>query len=291
MYGDSIYEEARYNIEDKIDYYGKGLIDDDVEDFTKYNLVDLIKDSSSFKLYRYTPSDYFNIRNIETQKICLTENRVLNDIYEGIPRISEEEKISYYDLQQLKDLAYMKSFSEENDNVLMWSHYADQHEGICVEYDFKKLAKKSTDVIEHLYPVIYLEKRFIEKDIRLLIEGNKELQEAIDTNIEYNGKESFDNILPLFITKGSMWEYEREWRIIYTKKQLYDDYKSNQNAPCFEIGCISAVYLGYRIHPEKKEDIIEKCKRLSSEGDDVGVYQAELDSDGYGISFGRNLVE
>ena len=40
--------------------------------------------------------------------------------------------------------------------------------------------------------------------------------------------------------------------------------------------CISAVYLGYRIHPEIRKNIQEICGRISSETSPIAVYQAEL---------------
>jgi Protein of unknown function (DUF2971) len=42
-------------------------------------------------------------------------------------------------------------FSNTNNNVLLWSHYANKHRGICIEYDLEKVVE------EHMYPmpVIY----------------------------------------------------------------------------------------------------------------------------------------
>ena len=34
---------------------------------------------------------------------------------------------------------YITAFSENNKSLLMWSHYADSHKGICVEYSFDDL--------------------------------------------------------------------------------------------------------------------------------------------------------
>lgn len=73
----------------------------------------------------------------------------------------------------------MSCFTESNDNSLMWSHYAEQNTGICVEYDLKKLINSKADVLKHIFPIIYMEKRIIERDIDSLISSNEALTDAI----------------------------------------------------------------------------------------------------------------
>ena len=51
--------------------------------------------------------------------------------------------------------------------------------------------------------------------------------------------------------------------------------------------CISAVYLGYRIHPEIRKNIQEICDRISSETSPIAVYQAELSPTEYKIEYRR----
>ena len=45
-------------------------------------------------------------------------------------------------------------FSEANDNILMWSHYANNHEGFCLEFDTRYLPFKLKKT-ERLLKVIY----------------------------------------------------------------------------------------------------------------------------------------
>ena len=46
-------------------------------------------------------------------------------------------------------------FCESYKNELMWAHYAEKHQGICVEYDFQEMNK----FIGFMYPVEYCEQR------------------------------------------------------------------------------------------------------------------------------------
>lgn len=276
----TMFDNLREDFQDTLNHW-EDIKDDEVMDFPLNRLPEAIKRSDSFKLYRYTPADYFNIRNIETQTIHLSPNGVMNDIYEGLP--ITESKINYHQLECLNDLAVMTCFSESNDNTLMWSHYADSHRGFCVEYDIKAHIDNSCAAYSHLFPIIYTQNRYIKKNIEYLIESHYELKKAIQEDYVYDSFDPLDDILPLFLTKGSEWEYEREWRIIYTKKQIYDIdnedlYKCNLSFPC-----ISSIYLGYRIHPEVRQNIIEICNRITDKK--VSVFQAELEENSYKIKF------
>lgn len=284
-----ICKKLKDKLEERMNYWDQDIRDADVMDFSTYDLTEIIEKMPAFKLYRYMPVNYFNIRNIETQTIHLSTNGVMNDVYEGIPAC-EGEDLTYFDLSKLKNLAYMTCFSECNNSILMWSHYANQHEGICLEYDFKRLKDDPYEIINHLMPVCYSEKRTLHRNIKQLIKCNKELQDAIDRHSVYEGEELLDDIMPLFLTKGQEWEYEKEWRIIYTNKQMYDIDDAVLYSGNIQMKCLSAVYLGYRIHPEVKRNIIEICKRISEKSERVAVFQARLSGIGYDILFGDDLT-
>lgn len=276
-----MFEKLRERLKDRFEYWEQEIKDDDVMDFSGYDLREAINNETEFKLYRYMPPTYFNIRNIETQKIHLSTNGVMNDIYEGLPVFDNNN----YQVEELSDLAYMSCFTESNGNSLMWSHYAEQNTGICVEYDLKKLINSKADGLKHIFPIIYMEKRIIERDIDSLISSNGALTDAIKREYEYDGDEILDDILPLFLTKGKVWEYEREWRVIYSKKQMYDLESPELYSRNIKFECVSGVYLGYRIHPEIKKNIIEICARISTDDYKIKVHQAELDNEGYEIRF------
>lgn len=277
-----MWEKLKDNLKEKFTHWGSGIRDDDVMDLSQVDIPHAIENSECFKLYRYVPATYFNIRNIETQKIHLSPNGSMNDIYEGIPSSSN---LSYYKLQKLNDIAMMTCMTESYNNTLMWSHYADSNAGMCIEYDLKLLKNASFNILDHLLPVVYTEKRIIKKDVDSWIESYFELKKAIAENYVYVGKENFDDILPLFLLKGKEWEYEKEWRIIYTRKQLYDIDEEELYGGNIKFECVSAVYLGYRIHPEIRKNIIEICQRISEQENKVSVFQAKLDNETYEIKF------
>ncbi len=278
-----MFDMLRDSLKEKYEYWGEGIIDADVMDFPKYTLLPMFEKLQQFKLYRYMPANYFNIRNFETQTIHLSSNGVMNDVYEGLPNTNQD--LPYKLLQTFGDLAYMTCFSESNDNGLMWSHYANGHEGFCVEYDFKRLEVDPYGLTHHLFPVVYDEKRPISRDIASMLESKRDLDKAIEENYEYDGKEELEDILPMFLVKSKIWEYEREWRVIYTKKQMYDINDNTLYAGNIIMKCISAVYLGYRIHPEIKKNILEIVTRLNTQNYNISVFQTVLKGEGYDLSF------
>ena len=86
--------------------------------------------------------------------------------------------------------------SAKYNSPLMWSHYADQHRGVCVEYDVSTL--ESTD----LHRVTYDQPREVRASrVRdWLINGDEAAKEEVER--------------ACLLTKSRQWSYEAEWRLI-----------------------------------------------------------------------------
>ena len=76
--------------------------------------------------------------SIRAKKISLIEAHIeattyyINDISGFCESMNDS-------LQKNKDKLKICCFSEVDDNILMWSHYADSHKGLCLEFDTKKI--------------------------------------------------------------------------------------------------------------------------------------------------------
>ena len=93
-------------------------------------------------------------------------------------------------------------FSETNVSMLMWSHYADNHKGVCIEFEFPKdsLEKSEIDKVNYC---------------------NEFPKYSFD---DYRGKskeEVQNKIRELITIKAKDWEYEKEWRLIHSKKNTF----------------------------------------------------------------------
>ena len=285
------YDSLREKLLDRFDYWNDDITDDDVFDFSQYDLGDYVKNNKHLYLYQYRRPDYYSIRNLETQKIHLSKSGTFNDVYEGMP-IGRKDDFKTNNTG-LYDLAYVSCFSEVSDSQLMWSHYADSHKGFCVQYDLKLLQKDPFKTIKHIFPVMYSPIRLINHNIPEMVDLLGELRNAVKNEDDFFNIDYFDNVLPLLIRKSSCWEYEKEWRIIYTLKHIYDYYDelSEKDYALLKAGtipfpCVSSVFIGYRIEEEKKNHIVEICNRLSREtGREIPVYKAYLSNNSYDILF------
>lgn len=132
-------------------------------------------------------------------------NQALSDAYKIYGGAKKEAKSHSDDQRKFFKEAYDKlntsinhifqkagifSLSEANDDILMWSHYADYHRGFCVGYE------RSDDNFlgVHAEPVIY----------------QKNYPSLSAKDITSDGGQM--NVL--WLTKSDHWSYEKEWRII-----------------------------------------------------------------------------
>ena len=87
-------------------------------------------------------------------------------------------------------------FSSVYKNPLLWSHYADQHRGMCIGYDLIRNPEPC------IHKVIYGGSRIVKTSLimKAVIDRDPEANEILDQNI--------------LLKKASQWRYEREWRLL-----------------------------------------------------------------------------
>ena len=145
------------------------------------------------------------------------------------------------------------SLSELADNILMWSHYAQQHRGICVE--FKRASSNILGMPDHTSPVRYSIKAptIDARSYRIAdSEGKNEIE------------------LSLILTKAADWTYEREWRVI-----KYDCADSIQSLECK----IESITLGLRSEETTQQHILSLAKKMGFK-----VKKANLKTNEFGLN-------
>src|SRR5580704_16264537 len=87
-------------------------------------------------------------------------------------------------------------FSERNDSILMWSHYADHHRGICIEYETRWLSIPGG--LGFLHPVNYYPELFNPTEYFRYI------------------PDDYNNFMLMIAAchKAPEWAYEQEWRYV-----------------------------------------------------------------------------
>jgi hypothetical protein len=153
-------------------------------------------------------------------------------------------------------------FATNPNSVVMWSHYARQHTGICLEYSDADV-QSSSKLLEFLHPVRYT-RDFLDV-FRLFWPPEIDMYEV-----------RFD-ILPVLAAchKSEDWKYEGEWRLV--SADLPGGRKFSLDSCSVKP---SRVILGAKIDPPNRAAITEVAQRIS-----VPVVNARLAKDRFEIEF------
>jgi hypothetical protein len=161
---------------------------------------------------------------------CMNNHRYMSTEY-GDFRIDEKAAYCYTEdlRQEVMGLLYgelgkhgVLSLAARWDCPLMWSHYADEHRGLCIEYD-------TTDHrCGSLFPVDYRSP------------GDIKISELYDWKIGKSEKAERLVRDAFFYTKANEWRYEREWRDISSTTGP-DDAPLKMRAVYFGMRCDYAV--------------------------------------------------
>jgi hypothetical protein len=133
---------------------------------------------------------------------------------------------------QNKDMKNFGVFamSQINDNILMWSHYADKHKGFCIE--FERLPNN--------------------------LLGDYEITQPIDYCCDYPDVDPLDStgnidrflFRKMLFSKAKDWAYEKEWRLAYDEGDKEEAMPAN----------ISSIIFGLKMLEQQKNDIREILK-------------------------------
>lgn len=136
------------------------------------------------------------------------------------------------------------SFSEAQNNLLLWSHYAASHTGFVIEFNA-------------LYLKNYLVNTYIPlQEKRLLFKVNySNKYKYINAFSENYDKE----LSKAFLTKAKDWSYEQEWRILY-----YNGANKNITIPlAFLPDIVNSVILGSKISSINEGKIKDKLNKYN----------------------------
>jgi len=128
------------------------------------------------------------------------------------------------------------SLAERHDSLLMWSHYADSHKGLCIEFDrtAEPLHSSAMPVqYSHDYPKV----DFFRVD-EVIARGGP------DTALVFR-----DFVNKVYLTKSVDWQYEAEWRVV-------DPIRGRGMRP-FPPEAITQVFLGCRLKLEDRERVLQ----------------------------------
>lgn len=236
LYGLNLAKNCDQRIKTIIDNYSVGCSDETkiaeyrhelVVAFSKSNsVVDSVIDVCE----KYQPSEPF--RKVTYEVI----QKKLDEIHSKPPIEVFKEYIKDY---------CVFSFCESNLDILMWSHYAKSHTGVCLEYDTTQLLSNSnvSFIYNCLIPIIYEKQPLDLKQIFLDRDGvriTKLLHEAS-------------------MRKNIAWSYEKEWRLSLS---LLPDPSPICDTRLYPFYPPTRIYLGLKISKEDKDRIVKIANKL-----------------------------
>ena len=275
----------------------------DVEEYEKQCLLKFIKENNYImpgdSYEGISPEEYVKIINSTTNwdyvgfkkesyssliwKLLENKEKVFSKKIRNYQQ--ESRKIAESKVERLRNNNIrIACFSEYNSNafyknIQMWSHYAENHRGFCIEFEIPFLKERiefEVDAREaysnkeeylnerlmatiqgSLFPVIYTGSRVnipVTKHIKLCVDDI--------TDNKYTG--DIDMLLyKAFITKSANWSYEKEWRLIING-DLSSYYDNKLPFPYFK-----KIFLGCRMESQPREALIGIAKELDIEAVDL----------------------
>jgi hypothetical protein len=141
---------------------------------------------------------------------------------------------------EMKQTYRLLCLSAVHDHILMWSHYAENHRGVVLE--FRPIIELHTATL-FARPVVYSTE----------VPVAASLQEYVGwLTGERLKPDASDGFVKSVYTKSSVWAYENEWRVL--------DKRPSDKEPflyrAFHPQELVAVYLGCRISPEYRKRMI-----------------------------------
>jgi hypothetical protein len=213
------------------------------QSINKYTLAGL----NQAQLWACKPSDFndpfeFRLKRSSTAK-GLEEFRKTNCGNPEIEKMTDSELTKFGIEEYEKEFHKLGvvCFSKANNSILMWTHYSDQHKGICLEFALKNgqsIVNAGFHKIEYTkkYPAINFEKVWC-KDGESLAE--------------------------ILWTKSEEWDYEREFRLIIRSGGKLIDYPPQLQ--------LSGIIFGFRTSKKNKKLIKDIFK-----GKDINFQQIQL---------------
>ena len=197
---------------------------------------------------------------------------------------------------------YISSFTINPNETLMWSHYGNQHKGICLEFssdynrlygnpqwpDMQKIVKPENSQEENR-PAIMKFHKVEYGDTPPTINGYKAFHSIVDRSVYEN-----DLFKDYAVNKYSKWSYEDEYRLI-DASQCFAQTNINKSAVnrifYYDQTQLTGLIFGLRVSETDKNEIVSTIIEMRTKLFEFThilpifiFYQARLENDNYLIN-------
>ena len=232
--------------------------------------MNFVKSPLQMKLYKYKNAQ--NINDIERDIKCILEDKIwfsslelLNDPFEGIINFLYPIGFEYWNLRfqdstkeyhnQLTKESIKKktqvgilSLSKTKNNLVLWSHYGNNHKGYVLEYDFDINCFEID--LNHSQIIDCRDVKYSKNPLKMRI---------------------FESSYTEFLFNKSLgWKYEKEFRFI-SKNYGLIKYKKN---------CLKSIIVGTYCNPIIEEQLIRIAKFKN-----IDIYKSFINDKNFNLYF------
>lgn len=253
--------------------------------------------SAPAELYKYTSCDEFILDNLFHNKLWYSSPSNFNDVFDSRYYFDKDalcnnlisvlgkgqnlRKGSYawkgaYAIAQKNSVKLeavlddfrihcgVTCFSETNDNLLMWAHYADSHRGICIEYDLLSISNKTNFIP---VPIIYTDKRVSVSSL----------------DVENINVDAMRMCIYILTSKSTIWDYEQEWRIIRDRGACGTNWDENKKGAILDMVEPSSIILGCQIAENNEKKVYNFCNQNK-----INLYKMSVDKERFLLN--KNVI-
>ena len=207
------------------------------------------------KMWYSAPCDFNDVFDCE---ISVDETAIINcalqmtpdnmKIRKGSPAWKEIRRTMLKEIKSfcstfetMKSTMGISCLSESDESLLMWAHYANNHRGMCVEYDLMKINQQLnfTPV-----PIIYSENRVCFNEL----------------HSETAGDDSIAFFIQVITSKSKEWSYEQEWRIIREDSACGDKWNAEKKGALLDMVRPTSIILGCAAEEQFEKSVREYCE-------------------------------
>ena len=196
--------------------------------------------------------DYYDKRH---KTLGFSKSDLIEELKVNTPALIERaQKITDASLDRFK----ITCLSENNNHILMWSHYADSHKGVCLQFKDIKQCLNVGKINMHYERVNYVpcDKRPTLKPLST----------------------DHASIIETLSTKYDIWEYEQEWRIIAYSDTFPSSEVYIKMLKRFLTGCVFGIDMS-------EEDKVAFKQLCQIKGFDIKFKQARMHKTKYALVY------
>jgi hypothetical protein len=197
---------------------------------------DLVSDKELMKAYcQIIKNDEPNISRQEMRK------KAREELKKGIVKSPDYPEKARAIIEQFNaNMFGIFSLAGKYNDLLMWSHYANNHRGFCVGFKYELLVEFCTQYFFNKKKVLENRPVIYQEDYPILIPTKEDDVEFMIRPLSY---------------KSKVWEYENEYRLIVSEG-------ANENV-VIPNEIFERIVLGCKMLPEMKNEIKEIANRKS----------------------------